>query len=43
MNVWVCGSWDGYYGNRLRLNSSDLMNPRPKEELFIDSRYASRW
>lgn len=43
VNVWGCGSWSGYYGNRLNLSSSDLKNPRPKEELFIDSRYTSRW
>lgn len=43
VNVRGCGSWSGYYSNRLRLESSDLKNPRPKEELFIDSRYTSRW
>ena len=42
-DVRGCGSWSGYYGNRLNLSSSDLKNPRPKEELFIDSRYTSRW
>lgn len=42
VNVRGCGSWSGYYGVRLRLNSSNLKNPRPKEELFIDSRYTSR-
>ena len=42
VNVRGCGSWNGYYGNRLRLNSSDLKYPRPKEELFIDSRYTGR-
>ena len=34
-----CGSWSGYYNNRLRIDSRDLKNPRPKEELFIDPRY----
>lgn len=43
VNVRGCGSWSGYYGDHLKLSSSDLMNPRPKEELFIDSRYTSRW
>lgn len=43
VNVRGCGSWSGYYGNRLRLNSSDLKDPRPKEELFVDKRYTSRW
>lgn len=37
------GSWNGYYGNSLRLDNSILKDPRPKEELFIDSRYTSRW
>lgn len=39
VRVWGCGSWSGYYGNDLELSNSDLKNPRPKEELFIDSRY----
>lgn len=43
VNVRGCGSWSGYYGNRLNLSSADLMNPRPKEELFIDSRYTNKW
>lgn len=43
VNVRGCGSWSGYYGDHLKLSSSDLMNPRPKEELFIDSRYTSKW
>lgn len=43
VNVRGCGSWNGYYGSPLRLDSSNLKNPRPKEELFIDSRYTSRW
>lgn len=43
VNVRGCGSWNGYYGNPLRLDSSDLKDPRPKEELFVDSRYTSRW
>lgn len=38
-----CGSRSGYYGNSLRLDNSILKDPRPKEELFIDSRYTSRW
>lgn len=43
VNVRGCGSWSGYYGNQLSLDSIDLKNPRPKEELFIDSSYTSRW
>lgn len=38
VNVRGCGSWSGYYGNRLRIDDSDLKNPRPKEELFVDPR-----
>ncbi|MBD9181077.1 MAG: hypothetical protein EGP79_02085, partial [Roseburia intestinalis] len=43
VNVRGCGSWNGYYGNPLRLDSRDLKDPRPKEELFIDSRYTNKW
>lgn len=43
VDVRGCGSWNGYYGNPLRLDSRDLKDPRPKKELFIDSRYTSRW
>jgi len=43
VDVRGCGSWSGYYGDHLKLSSTDLMNPRPKEELFVDSRYTSRW
>lgn len=39
VNVRGCGSWSGYYGNRLRIDDSDLRNPRPKAELFVDPRY----
>lgn len=37
-----CGSWSGYYGNPLRLDSRDLKDPRPKEELFVNKRYTSK-
>ena len=40
VEVRGCGSWDGYYGNKLLLDSTNLKNPRPKEELFVDKRYA---
>lgn len=43
VNVRGCGSWSGYYGENLRLESNDLRNVHPKEELFVDSRYESRW
>ena len=43
VQLWGCGSWNGYYGGDVRLNSLCLKNPHPKEELFIDERYSSRW
>lgn len=43
VKVRGCGSWDGYYGQDLRLESNDLRNVHPKEELFVDSRYERRW
>ena len=43
VNVRGCGSWNGYYGSPLRLDSRDLKDSRPKEELFVDSRYTNRW
>lgn len=39
VKVWGCGSWDGYYGDALNLNSRELTKPHRKEELFIDKRY----
>lgn len=42
VNVRGCGSWNGYYGNYVSINSHDLKNPRPKEELFVDPRYEKR-
>ena len=39
VTVGGCGSWSGYYSDRIRIDSRDLKNPRPKEELFIDPRY----
>ena len=41
VKMWGCGSWDGYCGYDLRLDSYHLYNPRPKEELFIDKRYGN--
>lgn len=43
VRVLGCGSWSGYYGKALGLNSEELMNPHPKEELFVDKRYADRY
>lgn len=34
-----CGSWSGYYGSELDINNNNSQNPRPEEELFVDSRY----
>lgn len=42
VNVRGCGSWTGYYGEYVKITSSELRNPRPKEELFVDARYATR-
>ena len=38
---WGCGSWDGYYDNKVDLSAPELRSPRPKEELFIDKRYGT--
>lgn len=43
ISVWGCGSWSGYYGADLELTNNNLRNVYPKEELFVDSRYESRW
>ena len=43
VRLWGCGSWDGYYGDVVSLSFYCLKNPRPKEELFVDKRYGSRW
>ena len=43
VRVWGGGSWSGYYGNDLSLNSNDLRNVHDKEELFIDKRYMSKY
>lgn len=43
VRVWGCGSWSGYYGDVLSLNSNNLRNVHDKEELFIDKRYMSKY
>ena len=43
VRLWGCGSWNGYYGQKLALDSTELLEPHPKEELFIDKRYANRY
>lgn len=42
IRLWGCGSWSGYYGENMRLTSDNLIDPRPKEELFVDKRYDER-
>ena len=42
VDVRGCGSWSGYYGKELFLDSADIIDPRPKEELFVDKRYSYR-
>lgn len=39
VKLYGCGSQSGYYSDYIPINSSDLMNPRPEKELFIDKRY----
>ena len=39
VSLWGCGSWSGYYGNEVHLNSTCLLTPHSKEELFVDLRY----
>lgn len=39
IRLWGCGSWDGYYGCLVELNSPYLKTPYPKEDLFVDKRY----
>lgn len=42
VSLWGCGSWTGYYGNNMRLDNRNLVDPRPKEELFVDKRYGEK-
>ncbi len=42
VRLWGCGSWSGYYGSFVGLNSPYLKTPHPKEDLFVDKRYSSR-
>lgn len=39
VKLWGCGSWNGYYGKFVELNSPYLKTPHPKEDLFIDKGY----
>ena len=43
LRVFGCGSWSGYYGGSVRIDSADLKNIHQPEELFIDPRYETRW
>ena len=40
--LWGCGSWSGYYGCDVEIDSSTLRDIHPPEELFIDKRYFNR-
>lgn len=42
VRVWGCGSWNGYYGNNIGIDSRNLRNVHNAEELFVDPRYAKR-
>jgi hypothetical protein len=42
LRVWGCGSWNGYYGDSVNINSQYLADPRPREEFFVDTQYAKR-
>lgn len=35
LHLHGCGSWTGYYGNKVNISSSDLLHPYSKEELFV--------
>ncbi len=39
LELWGCGSWNGYYGGEFKIGNDNLKDPRPKEELFVDPRY----
>lgn len=35
VKVWGCGSWNGYYGNAVRIDDNDLRNVHSKGELYV--------
>ena len=39
VGVYGYGSWAGRFGDELPLNSRNLRNPRPKEELYVDKHW----
>lgn len=39
LSLFGCGSWNGYYGSSVSINGTNLLDPRPKEEWFVDHRY----
>lgn len=43
IRLFGCGSWNGYYGSDVRIDSTDLKDIHQPDELFIDPRYESRW
>lgn len=42
IRVYGCGTWSGYCGDELSLLDSNLKDPRPKKELFVDPRYENK-
>lgn len=43
IRLFGCGSWNGYYGSDVRIDSTDLKDIHQPDELFIAPRYESRW
>ena len=39
IRLFGCGSWNGYYGSDVRIDSTDLKDIHQPDELFIDPRY----
>ena len=39
LELWGCGSWNGYYGGEFKIGNDNLKDPRHKEELFVDPRH----
>lgn len=42
VRVWGCGSWSGYYGDYIGIDSHNLRKVHDPEELFVDPRYEER-
>lgn len=39
VKLWGCGSWSGYHGRFVELNSPCFKKPHPKEDLFVVKGY----